>query len=180
VKIAVLNGPNLNLLGTREPAVYGTTTLADIERRMRVVARELGVDLSFAQHNGEGDLIDAIHALRGTTAGAIVNAGAYSHSSLAIRDALTAVAVPFVELHLTNVYAREPERRHSMLAPAARAVVCGFGPEGYEWALRGLVGSLSAQKQARNGTDPVAGGKTPSPADVPPAAGTTPRRKRRG
>jgi len=144
VNIAVLNGPNLNLLGTREPAVYGTTTLADIERRLRDVARELAVEVSFAQHNGEGALIDAIHALRGKAAGAIVNAGAYSHSSLAIRDALTAVAVPFVELHLTNVYAREPERRHSMLAPAARAVLCGFGADGYEWALRGLVAMLGA------------------------------------
>ncbi len=142
MKIAVLNGPNLNLLGTREPAVYGTTTLADIERRLRVVAREIGTDLAFAQHNGEGALIDAIHALRGDTDGAIVNAGAYSHSSLAIRDALAAVAVPFVEVHLTNIYAREPERRHSMLAPGARAVLCGFGPDGYEWALRGLAAML--------------------------------------
>lgn len=103
MRIAVLNGPNLNLLGTREPAVYGTTTLADIERRLRAVAGEMGVDLSFAQDNSEGALIDAIHALRGSTAGVIINAGAYSHSSLAIRDALTAVAVPFVEVHLTNI-----------------------------------------------------------------------------
>lgn len=142
MKIAVLNGPNLNLLGTREPAVYGTTTLADIERRLRGIAREIGVDLSFAQHNGEGALIDAIHALRGAADGAIVNAGAYSHSSLAIRDALTGVAVPFVEVHLTNIYAREPERRHSMLSSAARAVLCGFGADGYEWALRGLAAML--------------------------------------
>lgn len=143
MRIAVLNGPNLNLLGTREPAVYGTTTLADVERRMRDVATELGVDVSFAQHNGEGELIDAIHGLRGTAAGVIINAGAYSHSSLAIRDALTGVSIPFVELHLTNVYAREPERRHSMLAPAARAVMCGFGPLGYELALRGLAALLA-------------------------------------
>ncbi len=160
MKIAVLNGPNLNLLGTREPAVYGTTTLGDIERRLRGVAREIGVDLSFAQHSGEGALIDAIHALRGVADGAIVNAGAYSHSSLAIRDALTGVAVPFVEVHLTNIYAREPERRHSMLAPAARAVVCGFGADGYEWALRGLAATL-IQRGA------------PEPA-------TGPQRKRRG
>jgi 3-dehydroquinate dehydratase-2 len=148
VKIAILNGPNLNLLGTREPAIYGTTTLADIARRLRTVARELGVQLSFAQHNGEGELIDAIHGLRGKAAGAIVNAGAYSHSSLAIRDALTGVEVPFVELHLTNVFAREPERRHSMLAPAARAVLCGFGSDGYELALRGLVATLQAASAA--------------------------------
>lgn len=149
MRIAVLNGPNLNLLGTREPAVYGTTTLADIERRLQAVARELGVELSFVQHNGEGALIDAIHALRGSASGAIVNAGAYSHTSLAIRDALTGVAVPFVEVHLTNIYAREPERRHSMLASAARAVLCGFGAEGYELALRGLAAMLAPERARR-------------------------------
>ena len=148
MRIAVLNGPNLNLLGTREPAVYGTTTLADIEHRLTQVGRELGVDVSFSQHSGEGELIDAIHALKGVADGAIVNAGAYSHTSLAIRDALLAVAVPFVEVHLTNVYAREPERQRSMLAPAARAVLCGFGPLGYELALRGLVGTLSGTARA--------------------------------
>jgi 3-dehydroquinate dehydratase II len=143
VRIAVLNGPNLNLLGTREPAVYGTTTLADIERQLGEVGRELGIDVSFSQHSGEGDLIDAIHALRGKADAAIVNAGAYSHTSLAIPDALLAVALPFVEVHLTNVYAREPERQRSMLAPAARAVLCGFGPAGYELALRGLATMLA-------------------------------------
>lgn len=154
MRIAVLNGPNLNLLGTREPAVYGTTTLADIERRLHVVADEAGVELSFAQHTGEGALIDAIHALRGSTAGVIINAGAYSHSSLAIRDALTAVAVPFVEVHLTNIYAREPERRQSMLAPAAQAVLCGFGADGYEWALRGLVAMLTRRGDTQSTDGP--------------------------
>jgi len=144
VRIAVLNGPNLNLLGIREPAVYGRETLADVEARLRAVAKELGAELSFAQENGEGALIDRIHALRGSADGAIINAGAYSHSSLAIRDAFTAVSVPFVEVHVTNVYAREPERRHSMLAPAARAVLCGFGTYGYELALRGLVATLTS------------------------------------
>lgn len=142
MRIAVLNGPNLNLLGTREPAIYGRETLADVEARLRAVAGELGAELSFAQENGEGALIDRVHALRGTTDGAIINAGAYSHSSLALRDAFAAVEVPFVEVHVTNVYAREPERRHSMLAPGARAVLCGFGTYGYELALRGLVASL--------------------------------------
>jgi 3-dehydroquinate dehydratase-2 len=142
VRIAVLNGPSLNLLGTREPAIYGTATLADIERRLAAVGAEIGAEVDFTQHNGEGAFIDAIHALRGRANGALVNAGAYSHTSLAIRDALTAVAVPFVEVHLSNIFAREPERRVSMLAPAARAVVCGFGAAGYEWALRGLVASL--------------------------------------
>jgi len=143
VRIAVLNGPNLNLLGTREPALYGSDTLADIEGRLRVVAAELHVDLEFSQHNGEGALIDAIQGLRGRVHGALINAGAYSHTSLALRDAFGAVAVPYVEVHLTNIYAREPERRHSVLAAGARAVVCGFGAVGYELALRGLVHVLA-------------------------------------
>lgn len=145
MRIAVLNGPNLNLLGLREPSLYGTETLDDVERRLQVVARELGASLEFVQRNGEGDLVDCIHALRGRADGAVVNAGAYSHSSLAIRDALTGVALPFVEVHVTNIYAREPERRHSMLAPAAVGVICGLGTFGYELALRGLVARLSAR-----------------------------------
>lgn len=145
MKLAVLNGPNLNLLGTREPETYGTTTLADIESRLRAVARELGVDLLFTQSNHEGALIDAIQGLRGTADGIIINAGAYSHTSLAVRDALSAVAIPYVEVHLSNIFAREPERRHSMLASGARAVLCGFGAYGYELALRGLVARLASR-----------------------------------
>ena len=145
MKIAVLNGPNLNLLGTREPAIYGTGTLADIENRLRGVADELGVDVEFSQENSEGAMIDRVQELRGKANGAIVNAGAYSHTSLALRDAFASVDVPFVEVHLTNIFAREPERRHSMLAPAARAVLCGFGAVGYELALRGLVESLGTR-----------------------------------
>ena len=143
MRIAVLNGPNLNLLGTREPALYGHQTLADIEARLSVVARELRVDLEFAQQNGEGALIDYVQSLRRRVDGAVVNAGAYSHTSLALRDAFVAVDVPFVEVHVTNVFAREPERRHSMLAPAAVGIVCGFGSYGYELALRGLVARLA-------------------------------------
>jgi 3-dehydroquinate dehydratase-2 len=146
VRIAVLNGPNLNLLGTREPEIYGTSTLADIEARLREVAHELHVEVEFAQHNGEGALVDAVQGLRGRADAAIINAGAYSHTSLAIRDAFAAVAIPFVELHLTNIFAREPERRHSTLAAGARAVVCGFGAHGYELALRGLAASLAATR----------------------------------
>jgi 3-dehydroquinate dehydratase-2 len=142
VRIAILNGPNLNLLGTREPAIYGTATLAEIERRVIEVGHSLGVTVDCVQHSGEGALIDAIHALRGTHAAAVINAGAYSHTSLAIRDAFAAVALPYVEVHLTNSYAREPERRRSMLAAGARGVVVGFGPAGYEMALRGLVAVL--------------------------------------
>jgi 3-dehydroquinate dehydratase-2 len=145
VRIAVLNGPNLNLLGTREPALYGSTTLPAIEARLRDVARDLGVEIECAQHNGEGALIDAIQALRGRADAAIINAGAYSHTSLAIRDAFAAVEVPYVEVHLTNIYAREPERRHSTLASGARAVLCGFGAVGYELALRGLAATLASR-----------------------------------
>ena len=143
MRITVLNGPNLNLLGTREPDIYGTASLDDIEARLGAVAAELGVTLRFVQSNHEGVLIDAIQGLRGTADGAIINAGAYTHTSLAIRDAFAAVALPYVEVHLSNIYAREPERRHSLLAPAARATICGFGAYGYELALRGLVASLS-------------------------------------
>ena len=143
MKIAVLNGPNLNLLGSREPELYGSATLADVEKRLREVAGELRVDLEFAQHNGEGELIDFVHAMKGRVAGAVVNAGAYSHSSLALRDAFVGVAVPFVEIHITNTFARERERRRSMLASAAVGVVCGLGVYGYELALRGLVAHLT-------------------------------------
>ena len=142
MRIAVINGPNLNLLGTREPVIYGTATLADIERDLSVVAKELGVVLTFVQHNGEGEIIDEIHGQRGKANGLLVNAGAYSHTSLAIRDALAGVAIPFVEVHLTNVHAREPERHKSMIAGIAMAFIGGFGAVGYELALRGLVSRL--------------------------------------
>ncbi|MBA3646343.1 MAG: 3-dehydroquinate dehydratase [Gemmatimonadaceae bacterium] len=146
MKIAVINGPNLNLLGVREPALYGTESLADIEKNLESVAVELGVSLSFSQHNGEGEIVSAVHSLRGKVDGALVNAGAYSHTSLAIRDALAGTSIPFAEVHLTNIYAREPERRRSALADAAVAVIAGFGPYTYELALRGLVRSLKNKK----------------------------------
>lgn len=141
----MLNGPSINLLGRREPLIYGRETLADIEGRLRDVANELAVDVEFAQRNGEGELIDCIHALQGRAQGALINAAAYSHTSLALRDALTAVDVPYAEVHLSNIFAREPERHHSMLASRAIAVVCGFGAYGYELAFRGLVATLSAR-----------------------------------
>lgn len=143
MRIAVLNGPNLNLLGTREPELYGHTTLAQVEERLSAVARELGIDIECAQRNGEGELVDIVHQYRGRVDGAVVNAGAYTHSSLALRDALTGVGVPFVEVHVTNVHAREPERRHSMLSSAAVGSVIGLGTASYELALRGLVAKLA-------------------------------------
>jgi 3-dehydroquinate dehydratase II len=147
LRIAVLHGPNLNLLGEREPAVYGRTTLAEIDAQLATVARALGAQVECAQFNAEGAMIDAIHHWRGERiAGAIVNAGAYTHTSLALRDAIVGVGVPFVEVHLSNIYAREPERRHSMLAPAAIGVVCGFGASSYEYGLRALVAHLSARQ----------------------------------
>lgn len=145
MRIALLNGPNLNLLGRREPALYGAVTLASIEARLAEVAAELGVELSCSQHNGEGQLVDAIQALDGVADGAIINAGAYTHTSLALRDAFAAVEVPYVEVHLTNVFAREPERHRSMLAAGAVATLCGFGATGYELAMRGLVTTLRAR-----------------------------------
>jgi 3-dehydroquinate dehydratase-2 len=143
VRIAVLNGPSLNLLGTREPAVYGRETLDDVERRLRTVAEELGVQVEFAQRNGEGELIDCIHALRGRAHGALINAGAYSHTSIAIHDALRAVApLPVVEVHLSNIHAREAFRHHSMVSPVALGVICGLGPLGYRLALQALAARL--------------------------------------
>ncbi len=144
MKILVLSGPNLNLLGTREPHIYGTTTLADIERDVAAVGAELGVTVACKQSNHEGVLIDLIQAAHGDADGIIINAGAYSHTSLAIRDALAAVAIPYAEVHLSNIFAREPERRHTTLAAGARAVLCGFGAQGYTLALRGLVAALRA------------------------------------
>jgi 3-dehydroquinate dehydratase-2 len=145
VIIGLLNGPNLNLLGTREPSVYGRATLAEIVAHCEKVGRELGVDIRASQANGEGQLIDQLHAWRDEVAGVVVNAGAYTHTSLALRDAFSATGLPFVEVHLSNIHAREPERRHSMLASASIGMVCGLGAAGYEYALRGLVQTLRAR-----------------------------------
>lgn len=142
--IGVLNGPNLNLLGSREPTIYGTATLADIMTHLEGVANALGVQLRSAQSNSEGTLIDTLHAWRGEVDGVVVNAGAYTHTSLALRDAFSATAIPFVEVHLSNIHAREPERRHSMLASASIGMVCGLGADGYEFALRGLIRALQS------------------------------------
>ena len=145
--IAVLNGPNLNLLGEREPALYGRTTLAEIERSTRERARELGVECSWTQTNHEGELVDAIQGLKGKADGALINAAAFTHTSLALRDALLAVQVPFVEVHLSNIFGREPERRRSLLADLAVGVVTGFGAHSYRLGLDGLVGHLKSRHE---------------------------------
>jgi len=145
VHIAVLNGPNLNLLGEREPEIYGRATLAEIEATTRERARALGVECSWTQTNHEGELVDAIQGLRGHADGALVNAAAFTHTSFAVRDALLAVRLPFVEVHLSNIFAREPERRRSLLADAAVGVVAGFGADSYRLGLEGLVGYLASR-----------------------------------
>jgi 3-dehydroquinate dehydratase-2 len=143
MKILVLQGPNLNLLGTREPDVYGHATLADVQANLDALAGELGVALTHVQSNHEGVLVDAVHdAWRAQFRGAIVNAGALTHTSIALRDAFSATRLPFVEVHVSNVYAREPFRHHSMLAGVAVGGVVGLGVVGYELALRGLVAHL--------------------------------------
>jgi 3-dehydroquinate dehydratase II len=144
MRISVLNGPNLNLLGQREPEVYGRTTLSEIEAMVREAARGYDAEIDWFQTNHEGDLVDAVQALKGRADGALINAAALTHSSLALRDALLAVQVPFVELHLSNIFAREPARRHSMIADLALGMVTGFGPQSYLLALQALVGRLRA------------------------------------
>ena len=142
MRVAVLNGPNLNLLGSREPEIYGKATLADLESLVRAEAARLGVDLEWHQTNHEGEFVEQIQGMKGRVNGALVNAAAFTHTSLAIRDALLAVQVPFVEVHLSNIFAREAERRHSRLADLALGVVAGFGAEGYLLALSGLLRRL--------------------------------------
>ena len=144
MRIVVLNGPNLNLLGQREPEVYGHTSLAEIEAMVREASGPLGAQIEWFQTNHEGALVEAVQGLRGRADGALINAAALTHSSLALRDALLAVRIPFVELHLSNIFAREPERRHSVIADLALGMVTGFGPQSYLLALQALVGRLRA------------------------------------
>lgn len=141
-RIVVINGPNLNLLGTREPALYGAATLEQIERVLQAQAKALGVTVAFAQSNHEGELVDLVQGLRGHADGAIINLGAYTHTSLAVRDAFLAVPIPFVEVHLSNLFKREEARHHSVTADLAIGMVTGFGALGYELALTALVGTL--------------------------------------
>jgi len=138
MKILVLNGPNLNLLGKREPGVYGHTTLADVEAQVRGVAQELGVDLEFRQSNHEGELVTWIQEAMGVMDGIVINPAAYTHTSVALRDAISAVQIPTIEVHISNVHAREDFRHHSYTAAVTLGQVVGLGTNGYEWALRAL------------------------------------------
>ena len=141
--VMVLNGPNLNLLGTRKPEVYGTTSLADVEKLCRAEADRLGLELVFRQSNHEGRLIDWIHEAgaqvkAGTAIGVVLNAGAYTHTSIALHDAIEGSDLPVIEVHISNVHAREEFRHHSFISPVARGVIVGFGTHGYVLGLRGL------------------------------------------
>ncbi len=136
--VIILNGPNLNLLGSREQAIYGKETLADIEKSARQCAKQLGLAIEFRQSNHEGEIVDWIQKARGKASGMIVNAGALTHTSIAIHDALRAVGLPVIEVHLSNIFQREVFRHQSYVSPVAQGVICGFGGQGYELALRAM------------------------------------------
>ncbi|APE43470.1 type II 3-dehydroquinate dehydratase [Sulfitobacter alexandrii] len=140
--VLIINGPNLNLLGTRQPEVYGKTTLADVEAMCTDAAAESGLEVAFCQSNHEGALIDAIHAAKGKHDAIILNAGAYTHTSVALMDAIASVELPVVEVHLSNIHARESFRHHSYIAPVAIGQICGFGPKGYLMALDAIAERL--------------------------------------
>lgn len=142
--ILVLNGPNLNLLGTRQPEIYGRATLADVEALCRETAASLDQTVSFFQSNHEGALIDAFHNARGTHQGVVLNAGGYSHTSVALHDAIASCQLPTVEVHVSNIHAREPFRHKSMITPAAIGIISGLGIQGYSLALRALGHHLSS------------------------------------
>ncbi|WP_134683155.1 type II 3-dehydroquinate dehydratase [Brevibacillus migulae] len=148
VSLLVLNGPNLNLLGKREPGVYGSETLDDIILRLQGVTRELGAQMEHVQSNHEGVLIDAIHQAKGVHQGIVFNPGAFTHYSYALRDAIAAVSLPVIEVHISNVHAREPFRHHSVIAPVAVGQIVGLGSDGYEWAVRALVRKIEQQNRS--------------------------------
>ena len=129
--VHILNGPNLNLLGSREPEIYGTSTLADIERMCAARLGEYDLEMKFDQSNDEGALVDMVQAARSTARGLILNAGAYTHTSIALHDALHALEIPAIEVHLSNIFAREPFRHHSYISPTVQGIICGLGPKGY-------------------------------------------------
>ncbi len=139
MKILILHGPNLNLLGTREPEVYGSTTLDDINEKMISLGKELGAEIKSLQSNHEGALIDALHDARTWAAGVVFNPGGYTHTSVALRDAISAIVIPVIEVHLSNVYAREEFRHTSLVSAVCKGKVSGFGWRSYELGLRGLI-----------------------------------------
>jgi len=146
--ILVLNGPNLNLLGTRQPEIYGRESLADIEKACRAHAAKLGLALEFRQSNHEGQLIDWIQEARGKMAGIVINPAGYSHSSVALLDALIASDLPVIEVHLSNIFKREAFRHHSYVSAVARGTICGLGPRGYLLALDAIADIIAAKKDA--------------------------------
>ncbi len=143
--IYILNGPNLNLLGVREPAVYGTETLDDVRRRCEASAAARGLEIDFRQSNHEGDLVDWVQEARVKAAGVIINAGGYTHTSVAILDALQAVELPVIEVHLSNIFRRDAFRHHSYMSLAAKGVICGLGARGYELAIDALADLVATE-----------------------------------
>jgi len=146
--VFILNGPNLNMLGSREQAVYGSETLADLESRCATRAKALGLATEFRQSNVEGELVGWIQEARSKARGIVLNAAAYTHTSIALHDALKAAEVPVIEVHLSNIYRREPFRHHSYVSPVALGVICGFGGYGYELALDGLAHHLKTARKS--------------------------------
>jgi len=142
MNLLLVNGPNLNLVGKREPSIYGAQTLEDIQKELMTLASELDVRLKFFQSNSEGEMIDCIQNSVGSIDGILINAGAYTHTSIALRDALLGVAIPYVEVHLSNIYSREEFRHKSFLSDKALGLVCGFGANSYQLALKGIVSYL--------------------------------------
>ncbi|KAH6669705.1 catabolic 3-dehydroquinase [Plectosphaerella plurivora] len=144
-RILLINGPNLNLLGLREPGIYGSATLKDVEEDAKAQAKTLGIQLEAFQSNHEGAIVDRLHEARGKIDAVVINAGAYTHTSVAIRDALLGIEVPFIEIHVSNVHAREPFRHHSYLSDKAVAVICGMGTYGYTASIEFVTRHLKAK-----------------------------------
>jgi 3-dehydroquinate dehydratase-2 len=144
--ILILHGPNLNLLGHREPAIYGSLTLAEIDQKLVILGRELGLEIRSLQSNHEGVLIDALHEAREWADGIVFNPGGYTHTSVALRDAIAAIDLPVIEVHLSNIYAREEFRQHSLIAPVCLGTIAGFGWQAYALALRALVDQLAKSR----------------------------------
>ncbi len=147
-KVLILNGPNLNMLGMRQPEIYGAATLADIEAACERRARDLGLAAACRQSNSEGELVGWIQTARDSAQGIIVNPGAYTHTSVAILDALLAAGLPIIEVHLSNIHKREAFRQHSYVSAAAQGVICGFGPQGYLMALDAMAAALIESREA--------------------------------